>query len=119
MYVRTAWDGIMPTDICFSFTGLVRVAAVLGRIKTAGELPFTRKGCARLDRNRATIRRLPKLVQNYPINYSSVMRPLIRRKLISSEIGAGKYTPFYPGIMGRNWTYAHNGQLNVYKSLKR
>ncbi|HGL6549509.1 TPA: class II glutamine amidotransferase [Klebsiella aerogenes] len=39
----------VPTDICFSFSGLVQRGAAPGRIKTAGVLPFTKgKGVAHL-----------------------------------------------------------------------
>jgi glutamine amidotransferase len=38
----------VPTDICFSFTGLVQRGGEPGRIKTAGALPSTKaKGVAR------------------------------------------------------------------------
>ncbi|MBR7298836.1 class II glutamine amidotransferase, partial [Klebsiella pneumoniae] len=59
---------------------------------------------------------IAKLVQNYPIKSCSVIAHI--RQANRGEVALENTHPFTRELWGRNWTYAHNGQLNGYKSLE-
>lgn len=56
------------------------------------------------------------LVQNYPIKAYSVIAHI--RQANRGEVALENTHPFTWELWRRNWTYAYNGQLNGYNSLK-
>ena len=59
---------------------------------------------------------IAKLVQDYPIKSCSVIAHI--RQANRGEVALENTHPFTRELWGRNWTYAHNGQLSGYKSLE-
>ena len=101
----------VPTDICFSFTGLVQRGGGTGPHKDGWGITFYEgKGCRTFKDPQPSFNSpIAKLVQDYPIKSCSVWLIFARR------IG-GRWRwkiphPFTRELWGRNWTYAHNGQL--------
>ncbi len=89
----------VPTDICFSFTGLVQRGGGTGPHKDGWGITFTKeRAVARLKiRNRATIRRLRnwyRITRSSPARLSPISVRLIAVKW------RWKIHTLYPGIMG-------------------
>ncbi len=107
----------VPTDICFSFTGLVQRGGGTGPHKDGWGITFYEgKGCRTFKDPQPSFQSpIAKLVQITPLS------PVPSSRISAVPI-AGWWPenthPFTRELWGRNWTYAHNGQLKGYKSLK-
>ncbi len=107
----------VPTDICFSFAGLMQRGGATGPHSDGWGISFYEdKGCRTFkDSLPACESRIAKLVESYPIK-SRVVIGHIRR----ANRGAVKLEnthPFIREMWGRHWTFAHNGQLSGYRRL--
>ncbi|KAI3477756.1 hypothetical protein L1887_60403 [Cichorium endivia] len=108
----------VPTDICFSFTGLVQRGGGTGPHKDGWGITFYEgKGCRTFKDPQPSFNSpIAKLVQDYPIKSRSVIAHI--RQANRGEVALENTHPFTRELWGRNWTYAHNGQLTGYKSLE-
>jgi glutamine amidotransferase len=108
----------VPTDICFSFTGLVQRGGGTGPHKDGWGITFYEgKGCRTFKDPQPSFQSpIAKLVQDYPIKSCSVVAHI--RQANRGMVALENTHPFTRELWGRNWTYAHNGQLKGYKSLK-
>ncbi|MDR0805606.1 MAG: class II glutamine amidotransferase [Enterobacteriaceae bacterium] len=108
----------VPTDICFSFTGLMQRGGRTGPHKDGWGITFYEgKGC-RTFRDPLPSYNSPiaKLVQDYPIKSCAVISHI--RQANRGAVALENTHPFIRELWGRNWTFAHNGQLTGYHSLK-
>ncbi len=107
----------VPTDICFSFTGLVQRGGGTGPHKDGWGITFYEgKGCRTFKDPLPSIDSpIASLVRDYPIKSHSVVAHIrqANRGIVSLE----NTHPFTRELWGRHWTYAHNGQLTGYQKL--
>ncbi len=107
----------VPTDICFSFSGLVKRGGETGPHKDGWGITFyAGKGCRSFkDPKPSCQSRVAELVKDYPIKSKSVISHI--RQANRGGVSLENTHPFIRELWGRNWTYAHNGQLSDYESL--
>lgn len=108
----------VPTDICFSFSGLVKRGGETGPHKDGWGIVFYEgKGCRSFkDPKPSCDSRIAKLVKEYPIKSKSVISHI--RQANRGEVSLENTHPFIRELWGKNWTYAHNGQLSGYEALE-
>lgn len=108
----------VPTDICFSFTGLVQRGGRTGPHKDGWGITFYEgKGCRTFkDPMPSVDSPIARLVQEYPIKSCSVVAHI--RQANRGKVALENTHPFTRELWGRNWTYAHNGQLVDYQHLE-
>ena len=106
-----AMSANVPTDICFSFSGLMQRGGNTGPHKDGWGITFYEgKGCRSFkDPLPSAESAIANLVKEYPIKSESVICHI--RQANSGEISLENTHPFIRQIWGRHWTYAHNGQL--------
>ena len=106
-----AMSANVPTDICFSFSGLMQRGGNTGPHKDGWGITFYEgKGCRSFkDPLPSSASPIAKLVTEYPIKSESVVCHI--RQANSGGINLENTHPFTRQIWGRHWTYAHNGQL--------
>lgn len=107
----------VPTDICFSFSGLVKRGGETGPHKDGWGITFYEgKGCRSFkDPNPSCDSRVAQLVKEYPIKSKSVISHI--RQANRGGVSLENTHPFVRELWGKNWTYAHNGQLTGYEAL--
>ena len=110
-----AMSANVPTDICFSFSGLMQRGGNTGPHKDGWGITFYEgKGCRSfkdpLPSSRSPI---AQLVTEYPIKSEAVICHI--RQANSGGICLENTHPFTRQMWGKNWTYAHNGQLKAFK----
>ena len=108
----------VPTDICFSFTGLMQRGGRTGPHKDGWGIVFYEgKGLRTFkDPKPSSQSRIAQLVQEYPIKSCSVISHI--RQANRGGIALENTHPFTRELWGRYWTFAHNGQLTDYSHLK-
>jgi len=108
----------VPTDVCFSFTGLIRRGGVTGPHKDGWGIAFYEgKGCrVFLEPKAGAYSEIAHLVQKYPIKSKTVIAH-IRRANIGAVCLENTH-PFTRELWGENWTFAHNGRLKGIKNKK-
>jgi len=108
----------VPTDLCFSFSGLIRRGGVTGPHKDGWGITFYEgKGCRTfLEPKPGAYSAIARLVQQYPIK-SKIVIAHIRRANIGSVCLENTH-PFTRELWGQNWTFAHNGRLIGIKKKK-
>lgn len=106
-----AMSANVPTDICFSFSGLMQRGGNTGPHKDGWGITFYEgKGCRSFkDPLPSAESAIAKLVKEYPIKSESVVCHI--RQANSGGISLENTHPYTRQIWGRHWTYAHNGQL--------
>ncbi|MGO1247052.1 MAG: class II glutamine amidotransferase [Oceanisphaera sp.] len=107
----------VPTDICFSFAGLMQRGGRTGPHKDGWGIVFYEgKGLRTFkDPKPSSQSRVAKLVQEYPIKSCSVISHI--RQANRGGIALENTHPFTRELWGRYWTFAHNGQLSGYDKL--
>lgn len=110
-----AMSANIPTDICFSFSGLMQRGGNTGPHKDGWGVTFYEgKGCRSFkDPMPSAQSPIAKLVTEYPIKSEAVICHI--RQANSGEVCLENTHPFTRQMWGKNWTYAHNGQLNNYQ----
>lgn len=105
----------VPTDICFSFSGLMERGGRTGPHRDGWGITFYEgKGCRSFkDPLPSCDSEIAKLVKSYPIKSCSVISHI--RQANRGRVCLENTHPFTRTLWGRNWTYAHNGQLTGYK----
>ncbi|WP_159564993.1 class II glutamine amidotransferase [Budvicia diplopodorum] len=107
----------VPTDICFSFTGLIQRGGRTGPHKDGWGITFYEgKGCRTFKDPQPSFNSpIAKLVQDYPIKSCAVISHI--RQANRGAVALENTHPFTRELWGKNWTFAHNGQLTGYRRL--
>lgn len=107
----------VPTDICFSFTGLMQRGGNTGPHRDGWGITFYEgKGFRTFkDPNPSCESKIAELVQNYPIKSQAVVSHI--RQANRGGVNLENTHPFTRELWGRYWTFAHNGQLSDYDDL--
>ena len=107
----------VPTDIVFSFTGLMQRGGRTGPHRDGWGIGFYEGRGLRLfqDPQASSESEVARLVQRYPIK-SEVVIGHIRQANVG-RVGLANTHPFVRELWGRNWCFAHNGQLAGLQSL--
>ena len=105
----------VPTDICFSFAGLMQRGGNTGPHKDGWGITFYEgKGCRSFkDPAPSAKSKIAQFVTEYPIKSESVICHI--RQANSGEVCLENTHPFTRQLWGKNWTYAHNGQLKAFQ----
>ncbi|MGK0289361.1 MAG: putative glutamine amidotransferase [bacterium] len=101
----------VPTDICFSFSGLMQRGGITGPHRDGWGVTFYEgKGCRSFhDPEPSADSEIAKLVTQYPIKSQTVICHI--RQANSGGVSLENTHPFTRELWGQNWTFAHNGQL--------
>ncbi|MGR5235585.1 class II glutamine amidotransferase [Vibrio alfacsensis] len=107
----------VPTDICFSFTGLIQRGGRTGPHRDGWGITFYEgKGFRTFkDPNPSCDSKIAELVQSYPIKSRAVISHI--RQANRGGVNLENTHPFTRELWGRYWTFAHNGQLTDYHEL--
>lgn len=110
-----AMSANVPTDICFSFSGLLERGGRTGPHRDGWGITFYEgKGCRSFkDPLPSSESKVANLVKSYPIKSCSVVSHI--RQANRGGVKLENTHPFTRELWGRNWTFAHNGQLSDYK----
>ncbi|WP_413113906.1 class II glutamine amidotransferase [Thaumasiovibrio sp. DFM-14] len=108
----------VPTDICFSFTGLMQRGGNTGPHCDGWGITFyDGKGCQNFkDPHPSCESEIAQLVQQYPIKSRAVISHI--RQANRGEVSLVNTHPFTRELWGCYWTFAHNGQLADYAALE-
>lgn len=104
-----------PTDICFSFTGLMQRGGKTGPHSDGWGIAFYEGAGVRefRDPHPSCDSEIARLVRNYPIKSTIVISHI--RQANAGRVCLENTHPFTRELWGRNWTFAHNGQLKGIK----
>lgn len=107
-----------PTDICFSFSGLIQRGGNTGPHQDGWGITFYEGvGCRSFkDPNPSCHSPIAKFVADYPIKSTAVISHI--RQGNRGRVSLENTHPFTRELWGRNITFAHNGQLSKYQHLK-
>lgn len=107
----------VPTDICFSLTGLLRRGGHTGPHKDGWGIAFYEEHGCRIFHDPAPSAHSPiaEFVRNYPIQSQIVLSHI--RRANRGRVSLANTHPFSRELWGRVWTFAHNGQLRHIKKL--
>ncbi|WP_217532602.1 class II glutamine amidotransferase [Vibrio metschnikovii] len=107
----------VPTDICFSFTGLMQRGGKTGPHRDGWGITFYEGRGFRTFKDPAPScqSQIAQLVQNYPIKSCAVISHI--RQANRGAVNLENTHPFTRELWGRYWTFAHNGQLVDYQRL--
>jgi glutamine amidotransferase len=105
----------VPTDICFSFSGLMQRGGVTGPHTDGWGIAFYEgHGCRSFhDPNPGARSEIAYLVRHYPIKSHIVVSHI--RKANRGRVCLENTHPFTRELWGEYWTFAHNGQLKGIK----
>ncbi|MCJ2377743.1 class II glutamine amidotransferase [Vibrio sp. ZSDZ34] len=108
----------VPTDICFSFSGLIQRGGNTGPHRDGWGITFYEgKGFRTFkDPKPSSQSKIAELVQNYPIKSCAVVSHI--RQANRGQVNLENTHPFTRELWGRYWTFAHNGQLSDYQELE-
>ena len=101
----------VPTDIVFSFTGLMQRGGLTGPHRDGWGIAFYEGRGLRLFQDPAPScdSEVARLVQRYPIKSETVIGHI--RQANVGKVSLANTHPFVRELWGRNWCFAHNGQL--------
>lgn len=107
----------VPADICFSFTGLMQRGGQTGPHKDGWGIAFyDGKGCRTFhDPHPSAHSEIAKFIKTLPIKSKQVICHI--RKANRGRVCLENTHPFLRELWGRNWCFAHNGQLKGVKKL--
>lgn len=105
-----------PTDICFSFTGLMQRGGKTGPHKDGWGIGFYQGRACQLfhDPQASSSSEVAKLIQNYSIKSHIVISHI--RKANRGKVCLANTHPFVRELWGSSWVFAHNGQLQGIKA---
>ncbi|MFT4926809.1 MAG: putative glutamine amidotransferase [Phenylobacterium sp.] len=108
----------VPTDICFSFAGLIERGGNTGPHQDGWGITFYEgNGCRSFkDPLPSCDSPIAKFVTGYPIKSHSVISHI--RQGNRGKVSLENTHPFTRELWGKNITFAHNGQLSNYRELK-
>lgn len=101
----------VPTDVVFSFTGLMQRGGRTGPHRDGWGIGFYEGRGLRLfqDPQASVDSEVARLVQRYPIKSQTVIGHI--RQANVGSVSLANTHPFMREMWGRNWCFAHNGQL--------
>lgn len=104
-----------PTDICFSFAGLMRRGGGTGPHRDGWGIAFyDGRGCRAFHDPCPSVQsEIAHFIRGYSIKSRVVVCHI--RKANRGRISLENTHPFTRELWGRNWTFAHNGQLRGIK----
>ncbi|MCF9047025.1 class II glutamine amidotransferase [Acinetobacter nectaris] len=104
-----------PTDITFSFRGFSQRAGVTSdHCDGFGIAFFEDKSCRLFIDNKSAVESpIAELIRNYPIKSRNVIAHI--RKATQGKISLENAHPFVRELWGRQWVFAHNGDLHGFK----
>ncbi len=107
----------VPTDICFSFTGLMQRGGRTGPHRDGWGIAFYEgRGCRAFhDPTPSAESEIARLVQRYAIKSRIVISHI--RRANRGRVCLENTHPFSRELWGRHWVFAHNGQLRGIKRL--
>ncbi len=107
----------VPTDICFSFTGLAQRGGRTGPHRDGWGIAFFEgRGCRVFKDQRPSVdSEIAKLIERYPIRSTAVICHI--RKANRGRVCLENTHPFVRELWGSQWVFAHNGQLKGVKRL--
>jgi len=107
----------VPTDICFSFTGLMQRGGNTGPHRDGWGITFYEgKGFRTFkDPQPSSQSKIAQLVQAYPIKSCAVISHI--RQANRGGVSLENTHPFTRELWGQFWTFAHNGQLSDYEAM--
>jgi len=107
----------VPTDICFSFSGLMQRGGITGPHKDGWGIAFYEGRGSRVfhDPLASSDSAVAGLVRKYPIKSHIVISHI--RQANRGRVCLENTHPFTRELWGRIWTFAHNGQLKGIKKL--
>jgi glutamine amidotransferase len=105
----------VPTDICFSFTGLMQRGGKTGPHKDGWGIGLYEGNACRLfhDPNPGAWSEVAKLIQDYSIKSLITLAHI--RKANRGKVCLANTHPFARELWGASWVFAHNGQLKGIK----
>jgi glutamine amidotransferase len=105
----------VPTDICFSFSGLIKRGGETGSHKDGWGIAFYEgKGCRSFhDPIASADSEVAKFIQQYSIKSTQVICHI--RKANRGRVCLENTHPFSRELWGQIWSFAHNGQLKGIK----
>ena len=105
----------VPTDICFSFTGLMQRGGNTGPHKDGWGIVFYHgRGYREFkDPDPGAQSQVAQLVRKYPIKSDIVISHI--RQANSGRVAIENTHPFSRELWGRHWSFAHNGQVKAVK----
>jgi predicted glutamine amidotransferase len=107
----------VPTDICFSFTGLMHRGGGTGPHRDGWGIAFYEgRGFREFrDPHPSIGSEIARLVRSYPIKSHIVISHV--RRANSGRVCLENTHPFFRELWGRFWAFAHNGHLKGVKRL--
>ncbi len=107
----------VPTDIRFSFSGLVRRGGATGPHRDGWGIAFYEGRAARAfhDPEPSAQSDMARFIGSHPIKSRTVIAHI--RQANRGRVALANTHPFSRELWGRVWTFAHNGQLRGVKSL--
>lgn len=104
-----------PTDITFSFRGFSQRAGITSDHSDGFGIAFFEDKACRLfvDNQSAVESPIAELVRNYPIKSRNVIAHI--RKATQGKITLENSHPFIRELWGRQWIFAHNGDLHDFQ----
>ena len=101
-----------PTDITFSFRGFSQRAGITSDHSDGFGIAFFEDKACRLfvDNQSAVESPIAELIRNYPIKSRNVIAHI--RKATQGKISLENSHPFSRELWGRQWIFAHNGDLH-------
>lgn len=105
----------VPTDICFSFTGLMQRGGKTGPHQDGWGIGLYEGSACRTfhDPNPSAWSEVAKLIRNYAIKSVNAIAHI--RKANRGRICLSNTHPFTRELWGSHWLFAHNGQLKGIK----
>ncbi|PJZ69821.1 class II glutamine amidotransferase [Leptospira perolatii] len=105
----------VPTDICFSITGLIQRGGKTGPHKDGWGIAFYEgAGCRIFHDPQASVdSKLAEWIRTFPIKSKLVLSHI--RKANRGKVELKNTHPFSRELWGSYWTFAHNGQLKGIK----
>lgn len=107
----------VPTDIVFSFTGLMQRGGQTGPHRDGWGIGFYEDRGLRVfhDPQASADSEIARLVQSYPIKSTNVIGHI--REANVGAVNLANTHPFVRELWGRHWCFAHNGQLDNFHPL--
>lgn len=107
----------VPTDICFSFTGLMQRGGRTGPHRDGWGIAFYEdRGCRVFhDPRPSADSEVARLIQSYSIKSCNVICHI--RQATHGRVSLENTHPFQRELWGRPWAFAHNGRLRGVKRL--
>lgn len=101
----------VPTDICFSFSGLMLRGGKTGPHRDGWGVAFYENKACRIFHDPTPSAQSPiaQLIRDYPIKSKIVISHI--RQATHGRVCLENTHPFRRELWGREWTFAHNGKL--------